>query len=54
MLCKAWTDRGLVYIRKGRIFNIMLQVRYVHLTKAKHIRKRQTHALVGKDVTQGL
>jgi hypothetical protein len=27
---------------KGRIFNYTLYVRYVHLTKAKHSRKRQT------------
>jgi hypothetical protein len=31
LLCKAWTDRGLVYIVKGRIFNIMLY-RYVPST----------------------
>jgi hypothetical protein len=32
----------------------MLYVRYLHLTKAKHIHKRQTHPLVREDVTQGL
>jgi hypothetical protein len=31
----------------------MLYVRNVHLTKAKHIHKRQTHFLVREDVTQG-
>jgi hypothetical protein len=30
---------GLTYTVKGRMFNIMLHVRYVHLTKAKHIHK---------------
>jgi hypothetical protein len=33
LLCKAWTDRGLVYNAKVRIFSNMLYVRYVHLTK---------------------
>jgi hypothetical protein len=33
MLPKAWTDRGLVYSAKGRIFNNMLYVQYTHLTK---------------------
>jgi hypothetical protein len=51
MLCKAWTDRGLVYSAQGRIFSNMLYVRYVHLTKAKHIHKSQTHPLVREDVT---
>jgi hypothetical protein len=32
-VCKAWAERGLVYRTKGRIFNNMLYVRYVHLTK---------------------
>jgi hypothetical protein len=30
----VWTDRGLAYAVKGRIFNIMLYVRHMHLTKA--------------------
>jgi hypothetical protein len=30
LLCKAWTDRGLIYSAKGRIFNNMLYVRYIH------------------------
>jgi hypothetical protein len=50
LLRKAWTDRGLVYIVKGRIFKLML---YVHLTEAKLIYKRQIHPLVRLDVTQG-
>jgi hypothetical protein len=47
------TDRGHVYevYCKGRLFSIMLYVRYVHLTKAKHIHNRQTHLLVREDVT---
>jgi hypothetical protein len=49
--CKAWTDRGLVHGAQGRIFNNMLYVRYVHLTKAKLIHKREIHPLVRKDVT---
>jgi hypothetical protein len=53
LLCKAWTDRGLVYRTKARIFNNMLNVRYMHLTKAKPVYKRQTHPLVREDVTQG-
>jgi hypothetical protein len=32
----------------------MLYVRYVHLTKAKHIPNRQTHFLFKEDVTSGL
>jgi hypothetical protein len=32
----------------------MLCVWYVHLTKVKHIYRRQTHSLVREDVTQGL
>jgi hypothetical protein len=40
-LCKACTDTGFVYSAKGRISNNMLYMRYVHLTKAKHIHKRQ-------------
>jgi hypothetical protein len=54
MLCKAWTVRWLVYIVKGRIFINMLYMRYLHLTKAKSIHKRQTHPLVREDVKQGL
>jgi hypothetical protein len=54
MLYKEWNGRRLVYIVKGRIFNIMLYVQYVHLREAKHIHKRQRHPLVRKDVTQGL
>jgi hypothetical protein len=50
MLCKAWTDRGIVYSVQGRIFNNVLYVRYVHLTKAKPICKIQTHALIGEGV----
>jgi hypothetical protein len=46
LLYKAYTDRGLVYSAKARHFNNMLHVRYVHLTKAKHIHKRQTHPFV--------
>jgi hypothetical protein len=51
LLPKAWTDRGLVYSVKSRLFNNMLYVLYVHLTKAKIIRKRQTHLLVREDAT---
>jgi hypothetical protein len=39
------TDRGFVHSAKGRVSNNMLYVRYVHLTKAKHIRMRHTHPL---------
>jgi hypothetical protein len=35
VLCKAWTDRGLVYSAKGRIFNNMLYVLYMHLTEGQ-------------------
>jgi hypothetical protein len=35
LFCKAWTDRGLVCSAKARIFNNMLYVRYVHLTKGQ-------------------
>jgi hypothetical protein len=38
-----------VYIVKVSISNTMLHVRYVHLTKAEHIHKRQTHPLVRGD-----
>jgi hypothetical protein len=37
MICFAWTERALVYFVKVRIFNNVLYMRYVHLTKAKHI-----------------
>jgi hypothetical protein len=33
LLCKAYTDRGLVYSVKGRIFNNTLYMGYVHLTR---------------------
>jgi hypothetical protein len=35
LLCKACIDRGLMYSAKGRIFNNMLYVRYVHLTSGR-------------------
>jgi hypothetical protein len=37
MLCKAWTVRRLVRVcsAPGTIFNNMLYVRYVHLTKGQ-------------------
>jgi hypothetical protein len=35
LLCKACTDRGLVYSAKGIIFNNMLYMRYIHLTKGQ-------------------
>jgi hypothetical protein len=41
----------ILYSAKARIFNNMLYVRYVHLTKAKHIHKTHTHPLVREDVT---
>jgi hypothetical protein len=36
---------------KGRIFNNMLYVQYVHLTNAKPIHDRQTLPLIREDVT---
>jgi hypothetical protein len=33
LLCKACIDRGLLYSAKARIFNNMLYVLYVHLTR---------------------
>jgi hypothetical protein len=36
-------------VQKGRTVSNMLYVRYVHLTKAKLICKRQTHFLVRED-----
>jgi hypothetical protein len=36
------------------IFNNMLYVRYVHLTKVKHIYNRQTHPLVRENAAKGL
>jgi hypothetical protein len=51
LLCKAWTDRGLVCSAQRKSFKNMPYVRYVHLTKAKHIHKRQTHFLLREDVT---
>jgi hypothetical protein len=41
------TEKGRVYIVKGKFFNNILYVRYVHLTKAKHIHKR--HALLSSE-----
>jgi hypothetical protein len=35
LLCKACTDRGLAYGASGRIYNNLLYVRYVHLTKGQ-------------------
>jgi hypothetical protein len=32
----------LCWVRAEAIFNIMLYVRYVHVTEVKHIHKRQT------------
>jgi hypothetical protein len=49
LLCKACTDRGLLCSAKGRIY--MIYVRYVHLTKAKSIHRRQSHPAVRQDVT---
>jgi hypothetical protein len=37
-----------------RIFNNMLYVQYIHLTKVKPIHMRQTHPLIRADVTLGL
>jgi hypothetical protein len=51
LLCKVWTGRGLVYSAQARIFSNMMHVRYVHLTKAKHIHKRQIHPLIREDLT---
>jgi hypothetical protein len=48
---KAWTDRRLVHVVKGKIFGIMLYVRYEHLTEAKPTHKGQIHPLVRDDVT---
>jgi hypothetical protein len=50
-LCKAWNDRGLAYSAQGRIFNNMLYVWYLHLTKAKPIHERQTYPLVREHIT---
>jgi hypothetical protein len=41
MLWKAWTDRGLIYSIRGRIFNNVLHVRYLHLTKETNPSSRQ-------------
>jgi hypothetical protein len=35
LLCKAHTDRGLVYSAEGIIFNNVLYKRYIHLTKGQ-------------------
>jgi hypothetical protein len=40
MLCKTYTDRGLVCSAKGRFFNNMLSLRN------KHLMKGQAHLLV--------
>jgi hypothetical protein len=54
VLCKNCTDRGLTCCAQGRIFNNMLYVSYVYLTKAKPIHKTQAHSLVREGVTLGL
>jgi hypothetical protein len=41
----------IVYSEKRKIFNNMLYVWYVYLTKAKRIHQRQTHPLVREGVT---
>jgi hypothetical protein len=43
-----------VFIAKGRTFNNVLHVRYVHWIKIKPIHKKQTHPLVREDVAIGL
>jgi hypothetical protein len=54
MICLAKSRQTEdIYIVKGKIFNIMLYVQYVHLTMTKHIYKRQTDPLV-RDVMKGL
>jgi hypothetical protein len=35
---------------KEIIFNNMLYVRYIHVTKVKHIHKRETHSVIREDV----
>jgi hypothetical protein len=40
-----------VYSAKEGIFNNMLNLLYVLLTKAKHIHKRQPHLVVSEDIT---
>jgi hypothetical protein len=46
--------RGLVYCAKARLFNNLLYVRHVYVTKAKPIHKRRTQPLVRGDVTYSL
>jgi hypothetical protein len=44
LLCRVWTDRGLVYSAKRRIFNAtaICAIRTLDKSKAKPIHKRQT------------
>jgi hypothetical protein len=55
MRCSSFqiiTFIGLTASRKEKALHItMLYVRYVHLTKAKPIHKRQTRPLVREDIT---
>jgi hypothetical protein len=50
LLCKAWTNRGLIFSAQGRIINNILRVRYVYLTKAKNMNERQTSPFFREDV----
>jgi hypothetical protein len=53
MICsvKPVLTEDLRVVQKEKIFNNTLDVSNVHLTKAKHIHKKQTHLLVREDVT---
>jgi hypothetical protein len=43
--------RRLIYSTNERIFNNTLHVRYINLTKLRHIHKRQTHHLLREEVS---
>jgi hypothetical protein len=49
-LAKPALTEHLYIVYKEKIFNIMVHVRYVILTKAKPIHKKQTDPLVREDV----
>jgi hypothetical protein len=56
MICfaKSVLTEDVICFVKGTIFNNVLYVRCVRLTKAKLIQMRQAHLLVREDVAQGL
>jgi hypothetical protein len=54
LLCKACTDRGLVYSAKGRILNNMLYVQYIHLKKGQAYSSSRQRGYYIRTMTAGV